>query len=224
MNIIALIFEPPVFYSLLIVLFVVSIAVIYSFVRQSKEKEKEAGTSHTRIAELETLVTQKEGEYVRKLSSIEATMKGKEEELNRRNKFLEDQIRDYDKLKKDFAKAEAKLKEKEELAKKETSGKGDLEKKIKDMQNELAKLNKDLSLKNQMYEGLKGQFEELEKEQEKLVQALEEEKQRKAEAKPQEAKPKPRAEPSPQPRGETAIPQSEAPAQSQDIEKPPDQP
>ena len=46
--------------------------------------------------------------------------------------------------------------------KKESSGRQELQKKIKILEDELGDLKTDLSLKSQMYNGLKGQYEELE--------------------------------------------------------------
>jgi len=44
------------------------------------------------------------------------------------------------------------------------------EKELKQSQEEIARLNSELSLKTQMFEGLKGQYNELEKDYEKLAQ------------------------------------------------------
>ncbi len=52
--------------------------------------------------------------------------------------------------------------EKEGALKKDDSGRRDLQEKIKSLEKELADLKTDLSLKSQMYNGLKSQYEELE--------------------------------------------------------------
>lgn len=62
----------------------------------------------------------------------------------------------------------------EETLKKAISDKDTLEKELKSAQEEIARLNSELSLKTQMFEGLKGQYNELEKDYEKLAQKAQE--------------------------------------------------
>lgn len=62
------------------------------------------------------------------------------------------------------------------MLKKEASAKEELQKKAKNLEDESAKLKKELSSCNQMYEGFKGQYNELEKDVEKLTKELERQK------------------------------------------------
>lgn len=57
-----------------------------------------------------------------------------------------------------------------EALKKAVSERDTLEKETKALQEETARLKSELSLKTQMFEGLKGQYDELEKDYEKLAQ------------------------------------------------------
>lgn len=57
--------------------------------------------------------------------------------------------------------------------------------KDKDGLEEIAKLKQELLIKNQMYEGLKGQYDELERDLERLTQEIEEQKKTKAETQTQ---------------------------------------
>lgn len=59
------------------------------------------------------------------------------------------------------------------LLKEEISAKDELSKKVKILQDELAKVKGELALKTQMYDGLKGQYAELENDFEKLNQEFE---------------------------------------------------
>jgi predicted nuclease with TOPRIM domain len=93
---------------------------------------------------------------------------------------------------------ERKYKELDGLLKKEIAAKEELENKHKDLQNELRNLRNELNTKDQMHEGLKGQYNELEKDFEKLTQELESVKgiQPKGETKSQESSPEPKDSPS----------------------------
>lgn len=55
-----------------------------------------------------------------------------------------------------------------------SSTKATLEEQIKSLQTEVVKLNNDLAVEKQMYNGLKGQYDELEKDCEKINQKLQE--------------------------------------------------
>jgi peptidoglycan hydrolase CwlO-like protein len=61
-------------------------------------------------------------------------------------------------------------KKSQDVVNKAVSEKDTLEKGLKQLQEEIGRLNSELSLKTQMFEGLKGQYDELEKDYEKLVQ------------------------------------------------------
>lgn len=63
----------------------------------------------------------------------------------------------------------------------------DLEKKVKNLEEEIKRLNSELTLKNQMFEGLKGQYAELEEDFQKMAQKAQEQ----APVTPQTNNPKP---------------------------------
>jgi chromosome segregation ATPase len=74
--------------------------------------------------------------------------------------ILSRQNRDFSKLQDDL--------------KRESTLSDELNKKVKDFAEKLVKVNSDLALRNQMYEGLVGQYNELEKDSEKLGLEVEE--------------------------------------------------
>ena len=51
----------------------------------------------------------------------------------------------------------------------ESTGKKELEEHVLNLQHDLERLQKELSLKNELYQGLKGQYDELERDMEKLI-------------------------------------------------------
>jgi len=69
-----------------------------------------------------------------------------------------------------------KLSEKEATLKKEISSSNELDKEVKNLRNESARLKGELSLAKQMYDGLKGQYDELENSMERLARESEEKK------------------------------------------------
>lgn len=179
MNIISYLLEPIVFMSVLAGLFVISMLVIFSLMRKdnkiNQEIEGDIKKDKIRIGELEAILVQNKEEHRQKVSQLEESLKNKEEELKKHIKEQGLQLEEQKQLKSVILKLEAQVKEKESLLKQEIYAKGDLSKKIEDLEGELAKSKRELSLSNQMYEGLKGQYNELEKNLEKLAQQLEEE-------------------------------------------------
>lgn len=160
MQIISYLANPVVFFSLLVFLFVAYLFALRSFLRQNKKWDKEKDTlnkrNKDRIAELEAAV-----------AGTTERQKEQEKEFQKRVILLETQLKEKEQLKASVARLEAQLKMKEEVLKKEVTSRDEFNKKIKTLQDEVTKLNKELSLKNQMYEGLKGQYDELEKSFEK---------------------------------------------------------
>ena len=72
-----------------------------------------------------------------------------------------------------FARSESRHSQLDELLKKETLEKEEAQKQEKNLQAEIEKLNNDLAVKTQMHDGLKGQYDELEKDFAKINQELE---------------------------------------------------
>lgn len=147
MNIISYLFEPVVFFGVLASLFVLSMLVIFSFTRQSQRLNREVRKNL-------------EEDKIR-ISELEAMLQQRQGELKKHITAQESQL-------------EAQLKEKEDLLKKEIYVKDGLSRKIKELEEEVAKLKRELALSNQMYDGLKGQYDELERNSERLAQQVEE--------------------------------------------------
>lgn len=160
MNIVSYLFEPVVFFGVLASLFVLSMRAIFYFIHQNEKLNrqilKNSEEDKMRISNLETLLRQKDEEFKKHILAEQTKLK------------------EMDELKLKLSKLEAQLKEKEDSLKKEIYVKEGLSKKVKELEDELVKSKRELVLSNQMYEGLKGQYDELERNTEKLTQRLEE--------------------------------------------------
>lgn len=72
-----------------------------------------------------------------------------------------------------------------ETVKKEAAQKDELHKQVSGLKEEVGKLSGELQIKNKMYEGLVGQYNELERDSERLAQELESSKKSSPKAQPQ---------------------------------------
>jgi chromosome segregation ATPase len=158
MGILSFLFEPFVFYALLAMLVFGAIYIIFSTLGRSPDEQQanQKPGLDMRFLEIDAQKTDQESAEIKKALST------KEEELKIIGREKDEQLKDNERLKSSIITLEAQLKDKEGLLKKEGSGRQELQKKIKTLENELADLKTDLSLKNQMYNGLKSQYEELE--------------------------------------------------------------
>jgi chromosome segregation ATPase len=174
MNMISVFFQPLFFYVLLAILFVISAIALFSLGDQEKQSEKkqqqDSEKDKMRIAELEDALAKSHKEYALKISQLETAAKENDESLRQRALDLESKLKEYERLKAQAQQVESGLRSKDELLKKEQADKLALDKKVETLQQELEKSNRELSVANQMYEGCKGQFEELEEKFAQLFQ------------------------------------------------------
>lgn len=213
MEILSYLTHPTYFYSLLGAIFIIALFVSLGSLQRSlklkNKKGKDINEQAMRVKELEAELLEKEGQYKQGVSKLESFFKAKEEDFKKRLSAFELQLRDLEQFKNNARKLESQLKEKEDGLKAGALLKADLDKKIKDLESELDRIMKELALKTQMHEGLKSQYDELEKTSEKLAHELEVSKQKKIDVQPrppisavttpaQEVKPESQAVPPPQ--------------------------
>ena len=179
-----IVFKPGFFYALQFILLAMAVITIFSLTKQDKRsvriKEEEAKRERQRISELEATLVGKERDHKINLDQLDSVAKDKEKELENRIAALESRLQEVERLKSGISQLESELKEKEGLLVKESSLRSGLNEKIKSSAEEAVKLKDELSLSNQMYEGLKGQYGELEEKFSQLFQQfLEEQKKNK---------------------------------------------
>jgi DNA repair exonuclease SbcCD ATPase subunit len=170
-----------VFYGFLFILFAITAVVIFVSLRRGGDREEiKPQHQHYKTDPLyapppAVMDTEEKEEYQGKIIQLENTLKYREDEYKRRISALE-----------------IKLQEKEKLAGTAAIPKDEIAKKFESLQKEHAKLSEELTLKSQMYEGLKGQYDELEKDMQRMIEHLEGLKKFPSEAKPQTSPPPPR--------------------------------
>jgi DNA repair exonuclease SbcCD ATPase subunit len=171
---ISILFQPLFFYALLAILFVISAVALFSLgdreKKTVKEKQQDSEKDKMRIAELESELERNKAEHSLKISQVEATAKENDESLRQRSLELESKLKGYEQLKAQTQEAESGLRSKDELLKKQLADRQELDNKVTTLQQELEKSKRELSVANQMYEGCKGQYEELEEKFAQLFQ------------------------------------------------------
>jgi chromosome segregation ATPase len=158
MGVFSFLFEPFVFYALLAIFVFGAIYIIFTTLGRSQDEQQtnqKAGLD-MRFLEIDAQKSDPENAEIKK------TLSNKEEELKICSSEKDRQFRENERLKSSIISLEAQLKEKVAAAKNENSDRQDLLDRIKTLEKELADLKTDLSLKSQMYNGLKSQYEELE--------------------------------------------------------------
>lgn len=165
------------FYGFLFVLFVIAGLLVFASLRRGESKVKEEPRNHQRHYKTDplyapppalTMNAEEKEEYRGRIIQLENTLKYREDEYKRRISALEER-----------------LQEKEKLAGATGLPKDETAKKFESLQKEHVKLSEELTLKSQMYEGLKGQYDELEKDMQRMIEHLEGLKKFPSEAKPQ---------------------------------------
>jgi chromosome segregation ATPase len=187
MDIISYFFQPAYFYSLQIILFVAAvITIIRPGIKDKKAiktKVEQLERNSLRITELEEALVGKDREskgYKEEVAGLDVELKEKEQEFKNKISLLESQLQEVELLKSNISQLQAQLKDKEAEASKEFSARNESNDKIESTEADLEKLKKELSLSNQMFEGLKGQYDELEEKFSQLFQQfLEEQKKNK---------------------------------------------
>jgi|GEM_PF-7047654 len=158
MGAINFLFEPFVFYALLAILVFGAFYIIFTTLGRNQDEqhsEQKLGIDR-RFSELDTQKSDQE-----KLD-IQKALSSKEKELKICSQEKDSRLKEVERLKSSVSSLETQLKEKAEALKKESSGREESQNKLKSLEKELADLKTDLSLKSQMYNGLKSQYEELE--------------------------------------------------------------
>ncbi|MEW6100679.1 MAG: hypothetical protein AB1481_00075 [Candidatus Omnitrophota bacterium] len=175
MEIIHSILNPAVFFSLLAGIFTLSILISFSLSSHEKkinrEKEIALEEAKKKSSETEAMLHQKDNDCYEKIAYFEKIAKTKEEEYKKQISILELQLKDKQKagaeneeLKTGILKLDAQLKISDD--------------KIHELERKIEQLNKELSVKGQMFEGLKAQYNDLEKDAERLSLQLEEERKK----------------------------------------------
>lgn len=135
------------FFILLAVLLAASMAIFYFLMREDKVKQSKQAESQDRIAQLEGELIRKDKQREDLITQIKNEFSVKEQQLNAQ-----------------LAESRKKLLESQEAFNKD-------EEKIHEMEGQLLKLKKELELSTEMYDGLKVQYNDLERDLEKMQQA-----------------------------------------------------
>lgn len=143
------------FWGLLFILAIASAIAIYYLIREEKLYNKRESEYKTIIGRLEQELSKKDKETEERLARFENDFSDKEKRLNTQILELKDQ-----------------LLQSQDVLKKEDLNRTNLEVKLFELQDQLAKLNRDLSSNIQIYNGLKGQYDKLERDIEKLREEL----------------------------------------------------
>ncbi len=158
MQILISIFSPQVFWPIVGVLSISSIIVIiFSFFSDNKTTQIDSDV-RKKIAELSLEISNKDTE----LKSLKDKSGVKEVELRKQLTRLEELINENEASKLKIKTLEATLKEKEEILGKGNQNQEEAEKKNKEIQSEIERIKKETTLKIEMYNGLKSQYDELE--------------------------------------------------------------
>lgn len=147
------------------------------------KKDQAVEESHKQILELKAQLLQSQdilkkenlnkSTLEKKLQALQAQLERLDREKEEFSTRLKNEFSDKEKkLNAQILELKDKLLQSEDALKKENVNKITLEKKLQELQGQSVRLNKDLSLKTQMYDGLKGQYDELERDMEKLQQEL----------------------------------------------------
>ncbi|MEW6008812.1 MAG: hypothetical protein AB1629_04175 [Candidatus Omnitrophota bacterium] len=160
MNILISIFSPTIFWPIIGTIslgFIV--VVIFSILQDTKTKKQDVGIAR-KLTELQEQLGTKEDE----ISRLKEQFKSKEADYNHQLTRLEEQITENETNRAKIKNLELQLKGKDEgeAALKERARCDELEEKLKNAQAEIDKAKKEASLKTDMYNGLKNQYDELE--------------------------------------------------------------
>ena len=158
MNMVMIVFSPQIFWPIIGVISIISIlVVIFSFISDKKTREQDLGVNN-KLAQLQQIISEKEAGF----GELDGRLKAKEEDYSRQLIRLEEQISENETSKIRIKSLEVQLKEKEDSIAKTSSSQAEVDKRTQTLQAEVEKIKKELSLKQEMYSGLKSQYEELE--------------------------------------------------------------
>lgn len=158
--------HPVYFYGIVVILLAVSLVSIFSYGEEDKrshrKKEEEGLLAQNRIAELEKTLQDRETEYKATVAQREKNFKDSEAEFTKKIAALEEQTGTADGMKSHLTSLQSQLNVKEESCKQALSLKAQAEAALGALRQELEQAQKELALSNEMYNGLKGQYDELE--------------------------------------------------------------
>lgn len=142
------------FWILFGILLAASGATVYFLMREDKEKESKQVEYQVRIGQLEGELSRKNKEKEDFAAQLKNEFSFQEQQLNAQ---LEE--------------SKKQLLPNQEALNKTNLEKQALENKIRDLEDNLSKLKKELELSTEMYDGLKVQYDDLERDMEKMQQA-----------------------------------------------------
>jgi DNA repair exonuclease SbcCD ATPase subunit len=161
MNMVMSVFSPMVFWPIIGVISIAFVfVVIFSFFSDKKNKDQDFG-NQKKILELEQALSQKDAQ----LKALDDKSQAREADYSRQLTRLEEQISENEASKTRIKTLEIQLKEKENLTSKADNLQQEFNKKLQGLQAEIDKAKKETLLKDQMYNGLKTQYDELENQQ-----------------------------------------------------------
>lgn len=142
------------FFIILGVLFAASMATFFFLMREDKVKETKQTEYQARISQLEGELIKKDRQNGELITQLKNEFNVKEQQFNAQLDVSTKKL----------------LASQEELNK-ETINKQTLEEKIRELEVQVSKFKKELELSTEMYDGLKVQYDDLERDLEKIQQA-----------------------------------------------------
>ncbi len=168
-----------IFFGILVILAILSAIAIYTVIKEERSNNKLISDQKARLEKIENELTEKnlELEKVKKqILEIKDELLVSQDALKKANlnkSTIEKKAQELEnQLNAQTSELKNQLKQSQEALKKESADKLSLEKKLQEAQAQLSKLDKELTSNTQVYEGLKGQYDELERDMEKLKQEL----------------------------------------------------
>lgn len=159
--------DPVVFFGLLAGLCAASVMTILAVSRQQQKGAVEQKVAREKLrlslSEAHTAAQNIEKEYQEKLTRMESELKLKDE--SQRNSLLQEgRLREENQsLKSSLGNFQKQCNDAESLLQKEKDAVAELSQKSRELELEMSHLRQELALKTQMYEGLRSQYDELEK-------------------------------------------------------------
>ncbi len=168
-----------IFFGILVILAILSAIAIYTVIKEERSNNKLISDQKARLEKIENELTGKNLELEKAKKQI---LEIKDELLVNQDAFkkanlnkstIEKKAQELeDQLNTQTSELKNQLKQGQEVLKRESADKLSLEKKLQEAQAQLSKLDKELTSNTQVYEGLKGQYDELGRDMEKLQQEL----------------------------------------------------
>jgi len=168
-----------IFFGILVILVILFTIAIYALIKEERSDNKLILEQNERIKKIENELTGKNLELEKtkkQILEIKDELFVSQDALKKENlnkSAVEKKAQELEnQLNTQTSELKNELKQVQETLKKESADKLSLEKKLQEAQAQLSKLDKELTSNTQVYEGLKGQYDELERDMEKLQQEL----------------------------------------------------